>query len=182
MQALAELGLEFSSYQPEFMEQAPRPDERPQLYAAQNALGKALAAYGKLEGAVCIIAADTVVCLDGQIMGKPRDMADAMAMLSALNGKRHSVYTAVHIVFPDAKSAAFCERSQVEFADWPTEVLAAYLSACAPLDKAGAYGIQDLNGFLVKRIAGSYSNIVGLPLARLVRALLRRSIIAPVYF
>lgn len=178
-QALADLGLAFVSYLPAFQERSPRPDERPELYAAQNALGKALAARGKIEGRVCIIAADTVVCLDGRIMGKPADLAEARAMLSALNGRTHEVHTAVHIVFPDDQSAAFCEKSRVWFADWPAEVIAAYLASCSPLDKAGAYGIQDLNGFLVKRITGSYSNIVGLPLAPLVELLLRRSIIAP---
>lgn len=182
IQALASLGLKFVSCQSPSGERPPRPDESPEMYAALMALDKAEAARARYKENACIIAADTVVCLAGRIMGKPADQAEAQAMLSALNGRSHDVYTAVHIIFPDGRIVAFWEQSQVQFADWPAEVLQAYFASCAPLDKAGAYGIQDLNGFLVKRIAGSYSNIIGLPLAPLVRILLDHSIIVPVSF
>lgn len=112
-----------------------------------------------------VIGADTVVALDGKILGKPKDEAEATAMLKALSGRCHEVYTGVCFIYPTAmgknvKVAA--DGTKVYFATLSEEQIAAYVASGSPMDKAGAYGIQD--GDLVERIEGSFSNVVGLPL------------------
>ena len=111
-----------------------------------------------------VIGSDTIVTLDNEVMGKPKDEADAVKMLTALSGKTHAVYTGVCISFPQGenrreKLEVAC--TPVEFETLSTEQIKAYVNTGSPMDKAGAYGIQD--GGLVKAIHGSYSNVVGLP-------------------
>ena len=113
-----------------------------------------------------VLGADTVVALDGRILGKPKDEEDAFEMLSALSGRVHEVFTGVCLLCPagDAKekTALRCARTLVEFETLSEAFIRAYIASGSPMDKAGAYGIQD--GGLVRRIEGSYSNVVGLPL------------------
>lgn len=111
-----------------------------------------------------VLGADTVVALDGEVLGKPKDEADATRMLKSLSGRAHEVYTGVCISYPVAdgraeRIEAACTR--VLFERLTDEQIAAYVATRSPMDKAGAYGIQD--GGLVKRIDGSFSNVVGLP-------------------
>jgi septum formation protein len=101
------------------------------------------------------------VAIDNEVLGKPRDEADAKRMLSALSGRVHHVYTGVCIIFPDGKECVDCARTEVEFKNLTTEQIEAYVQSGSPMDKAGAYGIQD--GGLVRCIRGSFSNVVGLP-------------------
>lgn len=118
-----------------------------------------------------IIASDTVVAIDGKILGKPTDEADAAAMLRLLSGRTHSVFTGVCIIAPDGSEKSFAEETTVEF--WPLsdELIEDYVKSGEPMDKAGAYGIQDSGALLVKRINGDYYNVMGLPVGRLYREL-----------
>ena len=127
-----------------------------------------------------IVAADTVVCLDRTILGKPRDTDDAVAMLMALAGREHTVRTGFCLSCEEENILVLqAVASSVWFADFKADVARAYALTGESLDKAGAYGIQGRGAFLVSRIAGSYSNIVGLPLQEVVGELLRWGVIAP---
>lgn len=111
-----------------------------------------------------VLGADTIVVLEEKVLGKPKDEADAVKMLTALSGKTHAVYTGVCISFPQGenrKEKMEVACTLVEFETLSTEKIKAYVKTGSPMDKAGAYGIQD--GGLVKAIHGSYSNVVGLP-------------------
>ena len=109
-----------------------------------------------------VLGADTVVALGGKILGKPKDEAEALCMLKALSGRVHEVFTGVCVILPDGKRSVRAARTEVEFETLSDEKLEAYIATGSPMDKAGGYGIQD--GGLVKRISGSYTNVVGLPL------------------
>ena len=116
-----------------------------------------------------VLGADTVVAFDGEILGKPKDEAEAKAMLSALSGNVHNVYTGVCIVLPDGSKKTAVDCTQVEFHRLTTAFVDEYVQTGSPMDKAGAYGIQD--GGLVKEIRGSYTNVVGLPVELLKKLL-----------
>lgn len=182
---LAATGLEFLSLDSEFSETEPLSKESAPEYTQRMANGKAGAAYSLLSkrdsAPPVVIACDTIVCKDGIILGKPASMAGLMAMLNKLNGASHQVFTATCIRGAEFASVHFVECTEVKFADWPVGTLEAYALAYKPLDKAGSYGIQDGGGFLVESIQGSWTNVVGLPLAQILKALLERSIIAPAY-
>ena len=114
-----------------------------------------------------IITADTIVCLDDKVLGKPADEVEAMAMLRNLSGRTHQVYTGVTIVAAEA-SSTFVSRSDVTFAPLKDEEIRHYVTNYRPMDKAGAYGIQEWIGYIgVERIEGSYFNVMGLPVQRL---------------
>ena len=121
-------------------------------------------------GCDIIIGADTVVALDGVIMGKPRDEKDAFDMLRALSGRTHGVYTGVTLLKGE-KTLTFSEKTDVEFYPLSDEEINEYIATGEPLDKAGAYGIQGKGGLLIRGISGDYNNVVGLPVARLLREL-----------
>lgn len=112
-----------------------------------------------------VLGSDTVVALDGEILGKPKDEADAVRMLTALSGRAHEVYTGVCIVYPDryGENKILCKAdcTKVIFYPLTKSQIESYVASGSPMDKAGAYGIQD--GGLVERIEGSFSNVVGLP-------------------
>jgi septum formation protein len=113
-----------------------------------------------------VIGADTVVVARGQRLGKPRDAAAAMAMLERLQGRTHEVWTGIALVHRgERRTASECTR--VQFARLDPATLRRYVRSGEPLDKAGAYAIQGLGGQFVRRIEGDYTNVVGLPLARL---------------
>lgn len=118
-----------------------------------------------------IIASDTVVAIDGKILGKPIDVADAAAMLRSLSGRTHSVFTGVCIISPDGSENCFAEETTVEFWELSDEHITDYVRSGEPMDKAGAYGIQDAGALLVKCINGDYYNVMGLPVGRLYREL-----------
>ena len=118
-----------------------------------------------------IIAADTVVAVEGKILGKPRDEADAFSMLKTLSGRVHSVFTGVCVIFTDGSKTTFAERTDVEFYPLSDKEIYAYIATGEPMDKAGAYGIQDKGALIVKKINGDYYNVMGLPVGRLSRVL-----------
>ncbi len=115
-----------------------------------------------------IIGSDTVVAVNGEILGKPRDKADAFRMLSLLSGTKHSVFTGVAIV-KDGKTHSFTEETNVKFFDLSEKEIEDYIATGEPFDKAGAYGIQELGALLVEGIDGDYYNVMGLPTGRLFR-------------
>lgn len=122
-----------------------------------------------------VIGADTVVSLDGQIMGKPKDEEDVLRMLSALSGKTHSVYTGVTFVIVGASGRTgehcFYEKTDVTMSPMSPEEIRRYIATGEPMDKAGAYGIQGACAIHIEQICGDYNNVVGLPLAGLYREL-----------
>jgi septum formation protein len=115
-----------------------------------------------------VIAADTIVLAEGQILGKPRDAEDARRMLRLFSGKTHEVLTALSVInVPAAKEALHVEKTRVEFLKMSEEEMETYIQTGEPLDKAGAYGIQGIAGRFATRIEGCYFNVLGLPLSRL---------------
>jgi septum formation protein len=123
-------------------------------------------------GPAIVIAADTVISLDGLILGKPRSTDDARHMLEKLSGRTHSVVTGVALIrLPDAERRTFVESTLVHFASLSSEEIIRYLATGEPHDKAGSYAIQGHAGRFIPRVEGCYFNIVGLPLSRLYHAL-----------
>lgn len=118
-----------------------------------------------------VIAADTVVAIDGKILGKPRSEAEAFEMLSTLSGRVHSVFTGVCIIFADGSVENFAEETKVEFYLLTADEINAYIATGDPMDKAGAYGIQEKGAANVKSIVGDFYNVMGLPVGRLARVL-----------
>ncbi|MEH6993660.1 Maf family protein [Neobacillus drentensis] len=119
-----------------------------------------------------VIGSDTIVVLDNQVLGKPTDEAEAKEMLTMLSGKKHDVYTGVSILSPNG-TARFYERTEVWFWELTDAEINFYVQSGEPLDKAGAYGIQQLGSMLVKKISGDYFAVVGLPVSRTYRELKR---------
>ena len=117
-----------------------------------------------------IIAADTVVALDGAVLGKPEDERDAFSMLSALSGNRHMVYTGVTVI-QGSRTVTSHEETVVTFRELEPDEISDYIETGEPMDKAGAYGIQGLGALLVRGIEGDYFNVMGLPVFRLGRIL-----------
>lgn len=123
-----------------------------------------------------VISADTVVVLDGKILGKPHSREEAYDMLSSLSGRGHTVYTGVCITSP-GKRICFAEATEVFFASLSDEDINTYISSGEPFDKAGGYGIQGKGSLMIKSINGDYYNVMGLPVARLYEALRENSLI-----
>ncbi len=117
-----------------------------------------------------IIACDTVVSIDGEILGKPAGRADGFRMLKKLSGRTHEVISGVALIFGE-RSASFTQTTRVTFYEMSDGEINAYLDSGEPFDKAGAYGIQGLGGVFAERIDGDFFNVVGLPVARLKREL-----------
>lgn len=174
---LASSGLPFIIRAPAILEPEPEKDETPAAYTAKMAAAKGRAASPLFPGKnVVIVAADTAVAIDDLVLGKPRDAAEAQKMLKTLNGRVHAVYTSVWLRPPN-EEIVFTEKSSVRFGHWPQTALAAYVATGEPLDKAGAYAVQGVGSFLVEAIEGSWTNVKGLPLSRLLAFLLAGGII-----
>lgn len=123
------------------------------------------------EGADClVIGSDTVVSVDGRILEKPKDEADAFRMLSHLSGRAHEVYTGV-AVCKEGKTIVEHETTRVWFRELSEDEISRYIASGEPMDKAGAYGIQEKGAQLVRKIDGDYFNVVGLPICRLCEML-----------
>ena len=118
-----------------------------------------------------LITADTIVWLDGKVLGKPHDCEDALQMLQAMSGKTHEVFTGVCLTTTE-KQHSFFARTEVRFSILSEEEIAYYVDHFHPMDKAGAYGVQEWIGYIgVEYISGSYYNIMGLPVQRLYKEL-----------
>jgi septum formation protein len=148
------------------------PGESPNALVQRLADAKAELAAARAVGPAIILAADTVVTLEGHIFGKPRSSDDARHMLEALSGRTHAVVTGVTLIrLPDAERRSFVESTLVHFAQLSSEEVRRYLATGEPHDKAGAYAIQGRAGRYIPRIEGDYFNVVGLPLARVTQGL-----------
>src|SRR6516164_5966478 len=148
------------------------PGEAPINLVQRLADAKADLVAARAVGPVIVIAADTVVVLEGQVLGKPRSTDDARHMLERLSGRTHSVLTGVSLVrLPDAERRQFSENTLVHFTRLTEEDISDYLATEEPYDKAGAYAIQGRAGRYIPRIEGCYFNIVGLPLSHTLAAL-----------
>ena len=120
-----------------------------------------------------IITADTIVWLDGEVLGKPREREDALQMLRTMSGRTHEVFTGVCITTTDWQRS-FTAQTEVRFATLSEDEIIYYVDNFKPMDKAGAYGVQEWIGFIgVENISGSYYNIMGLPVQKLYRELLK---------
>lgn len=136
----------------------------------ENARLKA-AAVAAYHPEAMVIGADTLVFLDGQPLGKPKDMTEAACMLRSLSGSVHDVCTGVCIHGPGGNVRMFHAVTEVVFSKLDEETISDYLAKTSPLDKAGAYGIQDYGEMIVKRIMGSYENVMGLPVEEVLNVL-----------
>ncbi len=144
------------------------------LYTAKE---KAAAVFNKLNEDEIIITADTIVMLDNKIYGKPKDKLDAYNMIKTLSGKTHQVITGICCYSKDKQiNIEFSDVTNVSFTDISDEILEKYLENAEYIDKAGAYAVQGLASMFVKKIEGSYDNVVGLPMGRLARNLIKYKI------
>lgn len=213
-QFLNEWGLPFRLALAEAEEPRPMPGESPEAYTRRAAIAKALAVGQNLlpnpalphaTGAALlpvILAADTVVAIDGDILGKPHSPAHALSMLERLSGASHKVISAVCLLLPpqcggipaasalpelnvqdtvqgDFRMLSFSDVSRVYFHHWPQPVLQAYVDTGEPNDKAGAYAIQGQGAVLVERVEGSWSTVVGLPVTPLAQVMISLGIMQP---
>lgn len=127
--------------------------------------------YRRFEKDVPVLAADTVVVLDGRVIGKPADRDDAIRMLTALQGNTHRVITGVVIMAQD-REIAFSDVTEVDFHPIDSDDIAYYVDQYKPYDKAGSYAIQEWIGVIgIKGVRGDFYNVMGLPVSRVVRAL-----------
>lgn len=167
---LGQMGLEFTTRSPEINEDAFQGRDAQDLVKILSR-EKARWIAGQLDPDTIVIGADTVVVRDGAILGKPKDQADAQAMLASLSGRTHGVCTGV-TVCQGEKIVTQVEETQVTFRPLTDQEIRQYVATGEPMDKAGAYGIQGLGGLLVAGIQGDYQNVVGLPVCRLGQILL----------
>ena len=177
---LALSGLAFE-VRPAAALEAPLPGEAPAAFAARMSRDKAQLAAGAAEPGALVIGADTIVVLDGEIIGKPRSARDAVEILRRLRGREHQVLTAITVIDTAAEPPA--ERTDlvttpVPMRAYSDEEIEAYVATGNPLDKAGAYAIQ-YAGFQpvdLERFAGCFANVMGLPVCRLLRLLAARGV------
>lgn len=159
---LAQLGVPFEVLAVA-VDERPLPAELAADHVCRLALAKARAGAGERDPRACVLGADTVVVLDGEIFGKPADRDDAVAMLRRLSGRTHAVLSAVARVRGGAHTVRLSE-SQVTFRALSAAEIAAYCDTGEPLDKAGAYAIQGRAAAFIRHLEGSYSGVMGLPL------------------
>ena len=161
---LTQIGVAFSVVGAE-IDETPLPDESPAAYVERLARGKAQAGRARLNAnaQACVLGADTAVVLDGKILGKPLDEANALAMLMSLSGQEHEVLTAIALLDGE-RCESRVVRSLVRFRPINAAEASAYWASGEPRDKAGGYGIQGLGAVFVSGLNGSYSAVVGLPL------------------
>ncbi|MBI3791409.1 MAG: septum formation inhibitor Maf [Gemmatimonadetes bacterium] len=154
---------------PADVDETVRGEERPDAYVERLAREKAAVVAARHAGAV-VIAADTTVVQDGEILGKPGDVREAVEMLSRLSGHTHEVFTGIAVA-AGGRVVSAVERVEVTFRDLTLAEISAYVATGEPMDKAGAYGIQGWGATIVERIHGDYFSVMGLGLRRLVALL-----------
>jgi septum formation protein len=154
------------------IDETPLEDEPPEAHVRRLSAAKARAVH-VLRPDAAILAADTVVVVDHRILGKPRDASDATAMLRALSGRAHDVFTGVAVLSSLAEIDVAVARTRVWFSDLSEDAIDWYVASGEPMDKAGAYAIQGLASRFVAAIDGSYSNVVGLPVELVYRLIAR---------
>ena len=167
---LASAGISFEVLAAD-IDETPHPDEAPAAYVERLAVEKARAVFA-LRPAARVLGADTTVTIDGEILGKPIDAADAVRMLRKLSGRAHEVHTGVAVISAAGVRSAV-DTTRVWFDAMTDEDISWYVATGEPIDRAGAYAIQGLAARFIPRIEGSYSNVVGLPVA-MVSSILKR--------
>lgn len=170
---LENIGLHFSVFHTSVKEDAPKPEQSPAEYVKQLAIEKCKAALPHIIQESVVIAADTVVYHDSKILGKPETQHQAKEMLEKLSGSMHEVFTGFCVCnMANDKTITDYARTEVHFRDLSDEEIYGYVSTGAPMDKAGAYGIQeDMGSVFVSHIVGDYFNVVGLPINMVYLAL-----------
>jgi septum formation protein len=153
--------------QPADIDETPWPDELPVPHTERLARGKAQVIAARAPEAL-VIAADTIVVIDGAILGKPADIADARAMLRRLSGRTHEVCTAMAVAIGDRVESTVV-NVHVRFRELDDDTIARYVNTGEPMDKAGAYGIQGFGATIVEHIEGDYFAVMGLSLVTVVQ-------------
>lgn len=172
------LGVDFAVEVSRTQEPPPGPGAVPVDYACANACIKVSDVRKRFPG-YAVLGADTIVVLDGEILGKPADEADAVEMLSRLCGRRHEVITACSLAVPGSgDEIVIHETTMVWMAEQALEVVRSYVAGGEPLDKAGSYAVQGCGAFMVERLHGSYTNVVGLPMNALVLLMLENHVLS----
>jgi septum formation protein len=171
-QLLAQLGVRFVRLDTDTVE-TPRAGETPEDFVLRLAGEKAVAGWCRHGSGAPALGADTVVVLDGRILGKPASRGEAAGMLRSLSGRCHEVLSAVAVARGEDAVLRRLNRTAVHFAELPADWIRAYCATDEPMDKAGAYAIQGQAGRYIVRIEGSYSSVMGLPLEE-TRDLLRQ--------
>ena len=166
---LGQMGFSFT-VRPAKGEELPHPDLTPAQLVEELARQKALEVSAEAASDDVVVAADTVVAIDGKVLGKPHDKVHAAQMLSALSGREHTVYTGVAVKRGETLLVEH-EATQVRFRPLTEREIDLYIQTGEPMDKAGSYGIQGYGALLVEGIRGDYFNVVGLPICRLGRML-----------
>jgi septum formation protein len=173
---LARLGLEFEVIIAD-VDETPIPGETPRVYSARAARDKAQAVRRADPKGRALVAADTIVVCDGDILGKPTDPGHATKMLSRLSGRWHRVITAVCVIDGAGAEQKKSVETEVRFRSLSEGTIARYVATGEGEDKAGSYGIQDLGSALVAELRGSYTNVVGLPAAETLEMLQEASVV-----
>ena len=168
---LATLGLAFEAIAAD-VDETPRAQEPPAVLARRLAATKARAVAAREPGAF-VLGADTVVVIDGEVLNKPADDADARAMVGRLGGRWHEVVTGVALARGETQLEALDVRTRVRFRALSPDTVARYVATGEGRDKAGAYAVQGIGAGLVERIDGSYANVVGLPACETLQLLSR---------
>lgn len=159
------LGLEFEVVIPE-VDESIIEGEAPGPYVERLARTKASAVAKRFPGRA-VLAGDTVVVIDGEVLGKPTDSADAARMLGRLSGREHDVVTGLALIVPDGSIHSGVSTTRVSMRDFDEDTIRRYVATGEPLDKAGAYAIQSLGAALVRSVRGDYYAVVGLPVSLL---------------
>lgn len=157
---------------PAHIDESVLPGEEPVVYVERLARAKAAAVAARHASAM-VVAADTTVDVDGEILGQPRDVDDARRMLKLLSGRTHRVHTAIAVYSADRGMQSQVVTSLVSIVPMSDHLLEWYLASGEPMGKAGSYAVQGAGGVLVSKVQGSLSNVVGLPLRETARLLAR---------
>lgn len=178
---LRQIGVDFDVL-PSDVDESVQPNESPEHYVLRLAREKAEICANRIthDGLTIrpVLAADTTVCADGEILGKPESDDEARAMLRAMSDRWHTVHTGIALAF-DGRVEVALSSTQVEMALLTEAEIAAYVASGEPRDKAGAYGIQGLAGIFIRRIEGSYSGVMGLPIYETAQLLKKSGIQLP---
>lgn len=167
---LEQLGIDFL-VQPAHIDESRREGEKPADYVTRMACEKARAIYHETGDSDWVLGADTIVLRDDEVVGKPDDAAAARTMLASLADREHAVLSSVALVGPHDYLAVDVHTSQVRFGPIPGEWIDAWSRTPEPLDKAGAYAVQGRTAAFIEHLSGSYSGVMGLPLAQTARLL-----------
>ena len=173
-QLLEQLGLKFDIHPPD-VDESVQGEEPPKSYVQRLSREKARVIGGRFPGSV-VLAADTTVVLDGNILGKPESKQQGIDMLQLLSGREHLVLTGVTVSHGQS-STTFCSETRVRFRKLSPVEMDSYWETGEPADKAGGYGLQGTGAVFVESLQGCYSNVIGLPLADTVQLLRRYGIV-----